>query len=39
MQQTTAKGLQDKARLSGKGNRLDIMQEIEIKPDYQMVYT
>ena len=39
MQQTSAKRLQNKAQLGGKGDLLGILQEIEIGPYYQMVYT
>ena len=38
MQQTSAKGVQDEARLGGKGNPLGIVQETEILSYYHIVY-
>ena len=39
MLQTGTKEVQDLAWLSGKSNPMEIMQEIKIRPYYQMVYT
>ena len=38
MQQTSSKGVQDKAQLGGKGVPLRTITEIKIWPCYQMVY-
>ena len=38
MQQTSAKGVQDKIWLDREGDPLGIMPEIEILPYYPMVY-
>ena len=38
MQKTSAKELQNEARLGGEGDPLEIVQEIKIWPNYQMVY-
>ena len=38
MQQIGTKGIQNYTRLSGKGDRLRIVQEIKIFPSNQMVY-
>ena len=38
MQQTSSKGVQDKAQLDGKGDSLGTEQESKIWPYQQMVY-
>ena len=38
MQQTSVKVVQNYAQLSGKGDPLGIVQEIEIFPYHQMLY-
>ena len=38
LQQTSTKGLQEKAQLSGEHDLLGIVQKIKIQPYYQMVH-